>query len=152
MSANDKVEKATKEEREYLPSFAELIDILSINQIKEVLLEAQHEQFSIEMKKIEHDIDLLIRERNVELSSNLIRAIIIIAQMNLHIWHYKDKMQDQPERYAEYLTLAHQLNGFRNQMKNLIAKKVGENSEGRSKTNTSTDDIKGWKVSIQNGN
>ena len=136
-------------ERLYLPPLAELIDSLTIDQIKEVKLPQDRELFAREMDKITHDIDLIIEERGLKLSSRLIRIIIAIAQMNLHIWHNKDEMQKDPARYTELLKLAHQLNGVRNQMKNLLLEEVGDREKSARKTNYNTDGLKGWDISIR---
>ncbi|MTV49684.1 hypothetical protein GJ688_11930 [Heliobacillus mobilis] len=135
-------------ERAFLPSIADLIDILTIDQIKEVLLTDKKSIYAEEMKKLEHDIDLIIEENKVQLSARKIRMIIVLAQMNLHIWKCKDKMQEESERYAEYLTLAHQLNGIRNQIKNMLLDEFGEANKASKKTNDNTDDLEGWLISI----
>jgi len=138
----------TNKERQYLPPFAELIDILSINQIKEVMLPELKESLAQEMGKVTNDIDLIIEERGLKLSARLIRIIIAIAQMNLHIWHNKENMQNDPEKYLDYLKLAHQLNGIRNQMKNLLLEETGDKEKSARKTNYSTDGLKGWEISL----
>ena len=136
-------------ERQYLPPLTELIDSLTINQIKEALIPENNESFAKEMEKITHDIDLIIEERDLKLSSRLIRIIIAIAQMNLHIWYNKDKMQDEPEKYTELLKLAHQLNGVRNQMKNILLEEAGDKEKSARKTNYNTDGLEGWDISIR---
>lgn len=136
-------------QRLYLPPLAELIDSLTINQIKEVVLPQDRELFAREMEKITHDIDLIIEERDIKLSARLIRIVVAIAQMNLHIWHNKDEMQRNPEKYTELLKLAHQLNGVRNQMKNLLLEEVGDKDKSARKTNYNTDGLKGWDISIR---
>ncbi len=135
-------------ERLYLPPLTELIDSLTINQIKEVMLPQNRESFTREMEKITHDIDLIIEERGLKLSARLIRIVIAMAQMNLHIWHNKDEMQRDPEKYTELLKLAHQLNGVRNQMKNLLLEEVGDKEKSARKTNYNTDGLEGWEISI----
>ena len=136
-------------QRQYLPPCAELVDSLTINQIKEVRLPGQKESFAREMKKITHDIDLLIEERGLKLSARLIRIIIAVAQMNLHIWYNKDKMQENPDKYLELLKLSHQLNGVRNRMKNLLLEELGDKEKASRKTNYNTDGLEGWEISIE---
>lgn len=134
--------------RQCLPTLADLIDRLCIDQIKEVLLSGNRESYAEEMQKLEHDITLIIQERDIELSARLLRVVIVLAQMNLHIWHNKDKMQADPEHYLELLKLAHQLNGIRNQMKNLILEISGDRQPSLRSTNVGTDDLKGWDINI----
>jgi hypothetical protein len=136
-------------ERQYLPPLAELIDSLTINQIKEVKFPEQKEVIATEIGKIAHDIDLLIEEREIKLSARLIRIIVAIAQMNLHIWQNKDEMQKDPEKYMDLLKLAHQLNGVRNRMKNILLEEVGDKSKSARKTNYNTDGLEGWDISIK---
>jgi hypothetical protein len=135
-------------ERQYLPPLAELIDSLTIHQIKEVKLPDQKKIITEEIGKIAHDIDLVIEERDIKLSARLIRIIIVMAQMNLHIWQNKDEMQKDHEKYTEYLKLAHQLNGVRNRMKNLLLEEVGDKGKAARKTNYNTDGLEGWDISI----
>jgi hypothetical protein len=135
-------------ERQYLPPFTELVDSLTINQIKEVLLQEGKKGFAGEMVKIAHDIDLIIEERGLKLSARMIRIIIALAQMNVHIWYNKDKMQENPDKYTEYLKLAHQLNGVRNRMKNILLEEAGDKEKSARKTNFNTDGLKGWEISI----
>jgi len=136
-------------ERQYLPPLAELIDSLTINQIKEVKFPEQKESLAAEIGKIAHDIDLIIEERDLKLSARLIRIIIAIAQMNLHIWYNKDEMQKDPEKYMDLLKLSHQLNGVRNRMKNILLEEVGDKGKSARKTNYNTDGLEGWNISIR---
>lgn len=137
----------TNTARKYLPTLADLIDALSIDQIKEIKLENK-KGYAMEMKKISHDIDVLISQRQIKLSARLIRMIIVIAQMNLFIWNNKDKMQEDPKHYNDLLKLAHQLNGIRNRTKNLLLEVSGEAEPSKKRTNVETDDLKGWDISI----
>src|SRR5579862_9781101 len=86
-------------ERLHLPSFADLIDQLTIDQIKEVLKPQNKQAYAREMRNIMHDIDALIGETEIKMSARTLRIAIAIAQMNLHIWHQKDRMQEDPKRY-----------------------------------------------------
>jgi hypothetical protein len=135
-------------ERKYMPPFAELIDRLTVDQIKEVLIPSQAMACAEEMAKISHDLDVLIDERELKLSARLLRMIIVIAQMNVHIWYNKDRMQEVPEKYLELLKLAHQLNGLRNQIKNLLLEEAGDRGRSVQRTNFNTDGLEGWTISL----
>jgi hypothetical protein len=50
------------EKRKYLPTLAELIDRLSISQLKEVFIPEHKEEYAKEIRDIEHDIDLILKE------------------------------------------------------------------------------------------
>lgn len=135
-------------ERHFLPSFAELIDRLTVDQIKEVLLQNRSEEMSKEIQAICQDIDIMIEQKQISISSRFIRIIVILAQMNVHIWNNKDKMKSEPEKYNEHLKLAHQLNGLRNQMKNLLLEESGERDKSSERTNFDTDGLEDWNLSL----
>lgn len=140
MSSND---------RKFTLPLAELIDRLTIDQIKEVLLPEHKESFAQEMEKLSHDIDLIIEEKGIRLTARLLRIIIAIAQINLHIWQNKDRMQEDSERYMELLKFSHQLNGIRNQLKNLLLEETGDREKSAERSNFNTDGLENWTISIK---
>lgn len=138
-------------EREFLLPLAELVDRLTIDQIKEVLLPKHRESFAQEMLKIEHDIDAIIGEKRLKLTSRLLRIVVAIAQMNLHIWYNKDRMEQNPadtEAYMQLLKLSHQLNGVKNRMKNLLLEETNDREKSLEKSNFNTDGLSGWDISV----
>ena len=110
--------------RKYLPTLSELIDRLSIVQLKEVFIPEHKKEYAEEISDILHDINLTLSEKNVILDSDTIRAIIVLSQMNLHIWHnesnYRKGIKD-----GNNLELTHGLNGIRNTAKNKIQEVAG---------------------------
>ena len=72
-------------ERKYLPTLAELIDRLSISQLKEVFITEHKEEYAQEIRDIKHDIDLILKNTDEVISADTIRAIVVLAQTNLHI-------------------------------------------------------------------
>ena len=62
-----------KKERQFLPPLAELLDRLTVTQIKQAILGDKNKDFANEIKKISNDIDIIISESNIKLDSNLIR-------------------------------------------------------------------------------
>ena len=74
-------------ERKYLPTFSELIDRLSIVQLKEVFISDHKDEYAEEISQILHDIEMIVDEGDVVLDGKTIRAIVVLSQMNLHIWH-----------------------------------------------------------------
>jgi len=131
-----------------VPPFAELIDPVTVDQTKEVLIPSQAMACAEEMAKISHDLDVLIDERELKLSARLLRMIVVIAQMNVHIWYNKDRMQEVPEKYLELLKFAHQLNELRNQIKNLLLEEAGDRGKSAQRTNFNTDGLEGWTISL----
>jgi hypothetical protein len=111
-------------DRKYLPTFAELIDRLSIVQLKEVFIPEHKEEYSQEISDILHDIDLTLKQDSVKVDANTLRAVVVLSQMNLHIWHnesnYRKGIKD-----GNNLELTHGLNGIRNTAKNKIQEIVG---------------------------
>ena len=110
--------------RKYLPTLSELIDRLSIAQLKEVFIPEHKKEYSEEIKDILHDINLELKEKSLILNAETIRAIIVLAQMNLHIWHNESNYR-KGNKDGNNLELTHGLNGIRNTAKNKIQEKAG---------------------------
>jgi hypothetical protein len=131
-------------ERKYLPTLSELIDRLSIVQLKEVFIPEHKEEYSKEISDIVHDIQAILDENNSIVTSETIRSIIVLSQMNLHIWHnesnYRKGIKD-----GNNLELTHGLNGIRNTAKN----KIQEINGGRKdyKIDCLAADFKDWEIS-----
>ena len=128
--------------RKYLPTLAELVDRLSIVQLKEVFITEHKEEYAKEIKDIVHDIDLILSDENVKLTGKDVRAIVVLSQMNLHIWHNETKY-----RAGEgdgNLGLTHGLNGIRNTAKNMIQENVGGRKD--YKIDCIADEFKDWEV------
>ena len=111
-------------DRKYLPTLSELVDRLSIAQLKEVFISEHKKEYSQEIKDILHDIDLIMEQKNAKIDANAIRAIVVLSQMNLHIWHNESNYR-KGIRDGNDLELTHGLNGIRNTAKNKIQEKVG---------------------------
>ena len=130
--------------RKYLPTISELIDRLSIVQLKEVFIPEHKKEYAEEIKDIIHDLDLELSEKSVILSGDDIRSIIVLAQMNLHIWHnesnYRKGIKDGND-----LELTHGLNGIRNTAKNKIQESVGGRKD--YKIDCIAAEFKDWDVS-----
>ena len=77
-----------------------------------------------EIADIVHDVELLLSQTDGRITGEQIRAIIVLAQMNLHIWHnesnYRKGIKD-----GNNLELTHGLNGIRNVAKNKIQEVMG---------------------------
>ena len=132
------------EKRKYLPTLSELIDRLSIAQLKEVFITKHKEEYAQEISDILHDIDLTLKEKDVILDSNSVRAIVVLSQMNLHIWHnesnYRKGIKD-----GNNLELTHGLNGIRNTAKNKIQELAGGRKD--YKIDCLAAEFKDWEIS-----
>ncbi len=131
------------EKRKYLPTLAELIDRLSIAQLKEVFITDHKDEYAQEIKDIVHDIDLILEDENVKLSGKDIRAIMVLSQMNLHIWHNETKYRAGTGNGN--LGLTHGLNGIRNTAKNMIQENVGGRKD--YKIDCIAAEFKEWEIS-----
>jgi hypothetical protein len=129
--------------RRYLPTLAELIDRLSIAQLKEVFIADHKDEYAQEISDICHDIQLILDETE-SIHADTIRAIVVLSQMNLHIWHneanYRKGIKDGND-----LELTHGLNGIRNTAKN----KIQEIEGGRKdyKIDCLAAAFKDWEIS-----
>ena len=125
-------------ERKYLPTLSELVDRLSIAQLKEVFIVEHKEEYAQEIKDIMHDISIL------GLDADLIRSVVVLSQMNLHIWHnetnYRKGIKD-----GNNLELTHGLNGIRNTAKNKIQEVAGGRKD--YKIDCLAADFKDWEIS-----
>lgn len=132
------------EQRKYLPTLSELVDRLSITQLKEVFITDHKEEYGEEIADILHDIDLLLQQGEIVIDARALRAIVVLSQMNLHIWHnetnYRKGIKD-----GNNLELTHGLNGIRNTAKN----RIQELSGGRKdyKIDCLAADFKDWEIS-----
>jgi hypothetical protein len=112
-------------ERRYLPTLAELVDRLSITQLKEVFIPEHKHEYADEISLIIHDIQILLDDpATLKVDAETIRAIVVLAQMNLHIWHNESNYR-KGIKEGNSLELTHGLNGIRNIAKNKISEIVG---------------------------
>lgn len=132
------------ENRKYLPTLAELIDRLSIIQLKEVFITDHKEEYAKEIADIVHDINLCLKESKEKLTGEIIRAIIVLSQMNLHIWQNETNVRNGSEG-PNKLALTHGLNGIRNTAKNRIQEVVGGRKD--YKIDCLAAEFKDWEIS-----
>lgn len=130
--------------RKYLPTLSELVDRLTITQLKEVFITDHKKEYSEEISDILHDIDLLLEDKDIVVDARAIRAIVVLAQMNLHIWHNETNYR-KGIKEGNNLELTHGLNGIRNTAKN----RIQELSGGRKdyKIDCLAADFKDWEIS-----
>ena len=130
--------------RKYLPTLSELVDRLSIVQLKEVFIPEHKDEYAQEIADIVHDIQAYINENKSEITAETIRAIVVLSQMNLHIWHnesnYRKGIKD-----GNNLELTHGLNGIRNVAKNQIQEVMGGRKD--YKIDCLAAEFKDWEIS-----
>jgi len=131
--------------RKYLPTLGELIDRLSIVQLKEVKIPQYKKEYQKEIEEIVHDItEILTTTKQHKIDGDFIRAVIVLAQMNTHIWVNEDNARNG-EDVGNNLLLTHGLNGIRNTAKN----KIQEVDGGRKdyKVDCIASEFKDWEIS-----
>jgi hypothetical protein len=135
-------------ERKYLHTLGDLVDRLSIVQLKEVFIPEHKGEYSKEIADIVHDIQVILDDTDAVITAETIRAIVVVSQMNLHIWHnesaYRRGMKEGN------LALTHGLNGIRNTGKNKIQEIVGGRLD--YKVDCLAADFKDWEISWTDSN
>ena len=133
--------------RKYLPTLGELIDRLTIVQLKEVKIPEHKEKYQQEIKDIVHDINEILLDEKLPrdiVDGDMIRSIIVLAQMNTHIWVNEDNARSGKD-VGNNLLLTHGLNGIRNTSKNKIQEKVGGRKD--YKIDCIASEFKDWEIS-----
>jgi hypothetical protein len=131
-------------ERKYLPTLAELIDRLSIAQLKEVKIPEHKVEYAQEIADIVHDIQLCLDSSDKQISGETIRAIVVLAQINTHIWQNESNYR-KGIKEGNNLELTHGINGIRNTAKNKIQEVVGGRMD--YKIDCLASEFKDWEIS-----
>jgi hypothetical protein len=134
-------------ERKYLPTLSELIDRLSIAQLKEVKIAEHKEEYAQEISDIVYDIQLILDEQKGVVTADVIRAIVVLSQMNAHIWHNESAVRAGTAGPSN-LALTHGINGIRNTAKNKIQEIVGGRKD--YKIDCLAAEFKDWEISWDN--
>ena len=131
--------------RKYLPTLGELIDRLTIVQLKEVKIPQHKKEYQKEIEEIVHDItEILTTTKQLKIDGDFLRAVIVLAQMNTHIWVNEDNARSGDDK-GNKLMLTHGLNGIRNTAINKIMEVVGGRKD--YKIDCLASDFKDWEVS-----
>ena len=131
--------------RKYLPTLGELIDRLTIVQLKEVKIPQHKKEYQKEIEEIVHDItEILTTTKQLKIDGEFIRAIVVLYQMNTNIWYNEDNARNGND-VGNKLMLTHGLNGIRNTAKN----KIQEVDGGRKdyKVDCIASEFNDWEVS-----
>ena len=75
-----------KSPRQYLPTFAELADRMSICILKAIFIPENKESYYKEISDIMHDLDCMCEERNIKLNSEVVKSLMVIMLSNRYIW------------------------------------------------------------------
>jgi hypothetical protein len=130
--------------RKYHLPITELIDRVTILEIKLVLDNKNSKDYLNEIELIKSDLEFELNKKQIILNTKIVQTLIALGQMNLHIWYIKDQMklqQNDPLAYANNMKLAHQLNGLRNQLKNMLLVFEDKTTSSQIRSNTEMDGL-----------
>lgn len=133
--------------RLWLPNLAELIDRLSIHQLKEVLIPEHKEKYAKEMEMIVHDINELLVNCPA-ITGDIIHAMIALAQINTHIWYNESSARKGENQDLGKLAMTHGLNGIRNRLMNLILYNLQQVDRLDYKTDCLAAEFKDWEMDL----
>ena len=132
-------------------NFSELVDKLSIIQIKQLINNKQYRSYENTISKILNELELNIsKNKQMILNSKIVNLLNILSQINLFIWFLRDEMQISKKNYKQNMKLSHQLNALRNITKNKLLLIFNKNKNQDLRTNIDKEDLKGWKFSFLN--
>ena len=109
--------------RRFLPTLSDLVDRLSIVQLKAIFIPEHREEYLIERMLLEHDIDLILAGKEVTASD--IHAVLVIMLANRFIWENESKARQGGHENDHLLRITHSINGIRNAAKNKLARLDG---------------------------
>lgn len=122
-----------KSDRQYLPTLADLIDRLSIVQLKEIYIPENRDAYRAEREMIKHDIDLLLSQQpTCKTPAEFIRACMMVMLSNRVIWENESKARAGGNDQDHLLKFTHSVNGVRSTAKNVIARNFGERVDLKS--------------------
>ncbi len=137
------------ENRKFLTSIAELLDRLTVDQIKLIKMDKESRpSLTQEIKDIKDDLDMLIEKKKIKIDSEFLRIVASLSLINLYIWNLKDEMSQENKDYDKKLKLAHQLNGIRNQLKNYLLDLSSDMNKASKRSNFGTDGLKDWNFNL----
>lgn len=114
-------------ERKYLPTLSDLIDRLSIVQLKAIFISENKVAYDSEIELIKHDIDLVLAEKGGwQVSAEDIRSMLILMLANHFIWVNEGKAREGGREQDHLLRITHSVNGIRAKTKNAIARVFDE--------------------------
>jgi hypothetical protein len=110
--------------KKWMPSLGELLDRLTICELKHLHNPAQRESIAKEIQDLLSDINLeLPKSPYPALTAQFLRDLIILAQFNTHIWNQEDNAR-KGDKTNNDLYFTHQANGIRCRAKDRLTTKV----------------------------
>ena len=119
--------------RKYLPTLADLLDRLTIAQLKAIFLPEHRREYLEEVALIEYDVDVVLGEKFAEggyrLTGAAVRAIMMLMLTNRFIWENESRARAGGDDQDRLLKLTHSINGVRNTAKNELSHIFGERKD-----------------------
>ena len=112
-------------DRKYLPTLSDLVDRLTIVQLKMIFIPDRRKEYIEERELIMHDIDLILNGLDHKLNARAIMAITLIQLTNRCIWESESKARAGGNEQDKLLKFTHSINGVRNTAKNVLAEEAG---------------------------
>ena len=116
--------------RQYLPTFAELVDRLSIVMLKSIFIPEHTDAYRAEIALIMHDLnDIMTQKPEWKPDAKTIHATLMLGISNRFIWENESIARQGGADQDKRLKLTHSINGVRNTAKNVIAQSMGERTD-----------------------
>jgi hypothetical protein len=133
--------------RKFLPGLGDLIDLMTVTQLRLVRSRANIAEDTKLHEDLKSDISLILDGLDLDWAS-LVERVVYVSLLNAEIWELKDKMslsEEGSEDYSANLTLAHQLNGYRNRIRNELNTLQAKGSDvSLVRSNTDPDGLVRW--------
>lgn len=114
-------------ERKWNPTVGEMIDRLTILELKHLHNPSHREVIRKEIEDLVDDINVALPKPNT-LYAEFIRHVIILAQYNCHIWDNENNMRNG-NREGNKLYFTHECNGVRCRAKDKINNRVNNRTD-----------------------
>lgn len=114
-------------ERKWRPTVGEMIDRLTILELKHLHNPDHREVIQKEIDDLVHDINLSL-PKPASIHAEFIREAIILAQFNTHIWNQEDNAR-KGDKSNNNLYFTHQANGIRCRAKDRLSKRVSQRTD-----------------------
>ena len=132
-------------------NFSDLIDRLSIDQIKQIEYENSANSYEKSIKNIMTSLDLILKKKKHKVSDIHINLFIALSQINLYIWFLRKEISHKKKANSKKIKLSHQLNAIRNQLKNKLLYEINhKKNKSETKTNINREDLVGWDLGVLN--
>jgi len=116
-------------DRKYNLTFGQLIDRLCIVTLKSIKISENKETYEQEAQEIMHDLDLIVKQKKISLTGQMVRAIIVNAIANDTIWNNESEARKGNSNQDKLLKFTHSVNGVRTNAMNVISQEVGERKD-----------------------